>query len=102
MPALVGCVPEELLQELWLKDGSGVQDSADQHHEQAADGEVLELEKLDVHQRILLLPLPPDETDHAKYEHDAKRTNEVGGEPVVLFTLIEHDLKATHGEREKA
>ena len=32
---------EELLHELGLQDGGGVEDAADQHHEQAADGEVL-------------------------------------------------------------
>ena len=57
----------------------------------------LNLKELQVHERSLVAPLPPDETDDAHDEHDAEGSDEVGGEPVILLTLVEHDLEAAHG-----
>ena len=47
-----GCrVAHQLLQELGLKYGCGIQDAADQNHEETADGEVLVLEQPQIHDR---------------------------------------------------
>ena len=97
-----GGVTEKLLQELRLQDGGGVKHASDQHHEQEADREVLELEELEVHERGLVAPLPPDEAGDADDEHDAEGADEVRGEPIVLFAFVEHDLEAAHGEGEEA
>ena len=97
-----GGVAEKLLHELRLQDGGGVEDAADERHEQAADGEVLVLEELDVHDGSSCdVPLPPDETNDADDEHGAEEADEVGGEPGVVFALVEHDLEAAHGEGEE-
>ena len=65
---------EQLLHELRLQNGVGVEHAADQRHEEAADGEVLEAEELEVDERIFLAPLPPDEADHAGDEEEARRS----------------------------
>ncbi len=58
-------------------------------------------EELEVDQRILLPPLPDDEADDAGDKEHDEEADEVGGEPVVLFALVEHDLQAAHGEGEE-
>src|SRR6266403_2724553 len=45
-------VAHQLLQELGLKYGCGIQDTADQDHQQTADGEVLVLEQPQIHDWI--------------------------------------------------
>jgi hypothetical protein len=48
-----------------------------------------------------LPPLPPDERDHAGDKEEGEEADEVGGEPVVLLALVEHDLHAAHGDGEE-
>ena len=43
-----------------------------------------------------------DERDHAGDKEEGKDADEAGGEPVVLFALVEHDLQAAHGDGEEA
>jgi hypothetical protein len=98
-----GCGPaQQLLHELRLQHGVGVQHAAHQRHQKTADGEVFVAEKLDVDERILVPPLPPDQRDHAADKQHSKEANEAGGEPVVFFALVEHDLQAAHGDGEEA
>jgi hypothetical protein len=64
-----GCrVAHQLLQELGLKYGCGIQDAADQNHEETADSEVLVLKQPQVHDRVLGPPLPPDQAGHTRNE----------------------------------
>ena len=97
-----GGVAEKLLHELRLEDGGGVEDAADEDHEQAADGEVFVFEESDVHDGGFVTPLPPDEAGHAGDEEEGEDTDEAGGEPGVFFAFVEHDLHASHGEGEEA
>ena len=48
-----------------------------------------------------LSPLPGEEADDADDEENTEDADEGRGEPVVLFTLIEHDLQAAHSQGEK-
>ncbi len=41
------------------------------------------------------------EPDHAADEEEGEEADEAGGEPVVLFALVEHDLHAAHGDGEE-
>ena len=69
-----GCrVAHQLLQELRLKYGCGIQDTADQNHEKAADGEVLVLEQPQIHDGVLGPPLPPDQAGHSRNKEEADR-----------------------------
>ena len=98
-----GCrVAHQLLQELGLKYGCGIQDAADQNHEETTDSEVLVLEQPQIHDGILSPPLPPDQAGHTRNEQEAEDADEGGGKPVVLFALIEHDLHAAHGDRQQS
>ncbi len=69
-----GGVSEELLHELRLQHGVGIEHAAHQHHEEATDGEVLETEKLEVDERIFLSPLPHDKADHAADKQEQRRS----------------------------
>ena len=97
-----GCsVAEQLLRELRLENGVGIEHAADQHHEKAADGEVSVAKETQVDERIFLVPLPDEEADDADDEECGEDADEGRGEPVILFALIEHDLEAAHGQGEK-
>ena len=74
-----GGVAQQLLHELRLQHGVGVEYAAHQHHEEATDGEVLEAEELEVDERILLPPLPDDQADHAADKEDGEEADEAGG-----------------------
>ena len=97
-----GVVAEQLLHELRLQDGVGVEHAAHQHHEEAADCEVLEAEQPQVddrffggHSHSTSAIMPPTNSTQ-------KKRMKSGGEPVVLLALVEHDLHAAHGDGEKA
>ena len=67
-------VTQQLLRELRLQHGVGVEHAAYEHHEEATDGEVLVAEEAQVDQRILLVPLPNEETDDADDEENSRRS----------------------------
>ena len=96
-----GVVAQQLLHELRLQHGVGVEHAAHQRHQKAADGEVLESEQLQVDERIFLPPLPHHQADHAADKQEREELDEAGGEPVVLFALVEHDLQPAHGDGEE-
>ena len=62
----------------------------------------LKRKSLQVDERIFLSPLPHDQADHAADKQEREEADEAGGEPVVLFALVEHDLQAAHGDGEEA
>ena len=97
-----GVLAEQLLHKLRLENGVGVEHAADQRHEEATDGEVFEAEELEIDERVFSGPLPEDEADHAGDKEEGEDADEAGGEPVVLFALVEHDLQAAHGDGEEA
>ena len=59
-----------------LEDSVGVENAADQHHEEATDGEVLEAEELEVDEGSLVTPLPDDEADHTEDEEEGEEADE--------------------------
>ena len=85
-----------MLQKLRLQHGAGIEHAAHEHHQEAANREVLEFEKPQVDKRFLLSQLPDDQPYDADHEHYPEEPDEVGREPVVLLALIEHDLQAAH------
>src|SRR6202042_2631496 len=98
-----GCrVAHQLLQELGLKYSCGIQDTADQNHEETTDCEILVLEQPQINDGFFTPPLPPDQASHTRNKQETEDANEVGGKPIVLFTLIEHDLHAAHSDREQS
>ena len=68
-----GVIAQQLLHELRLQDGIGVEHAAHQHHEEATDGEVFEAEKLEVDEGIFLPPLPHHQADHAGDEQERRK-----------------------------
>ena len=69
-----GVVAQQLLHELWLQDGVGVEHSTDQHHEETTDCEVLEAEQLEIDERIFLPPLPEHKADHSADKEERRRS----------------------------
>ena len=97
-----GGVPaQQLLHELRLQDRVGVQHTADQRHQETADGEVFVTKEPQVDDGILVPQLPPDQRDHAADKEKCKEADVAGGEPIILFALVQHDLQASHGQGEK-
>ena len=98
---MVAVVPQQLLHELRLQHGVGVEHAAHQHHQEATDREILEAKEPQVNKRTLVLPLPDEEADEAAHKEHRKEADKAGGEPVILFALVEHDLHAAHGDRQQ-
>ena len=61
----------------------------------------LKRKTLQIDERVFLPPLPPDKRDHAADKEEGEEADEIGGEPIVLLALVEHNLQAAHGDGEE-
>ena len=98
----LGRVAHQRLEKLWHQHHTGEQhDPQHEHHEVGRQkAEIAEEAHFD--DRSGVKPLPDHEDSEAHEGHDREGRNEVGSEPIVLLTSVQHHLQGADAQHEQA